>query len=82
MAGELQRKSGLARPASAGEGHQARRPQQPSQFDELPVPTHEAGQLDGKIVGASVEGPRGRKIGGETGDLQLEKVLRKGKIRR
>ena len=56
----LQRQAGLARPAGAGQGHQAVGAQQRRHLRQLPLPAHEAGQLQGQVVGQRVQGAQGR----------------------
>ena len=72
----LEGQAGLARPPGAGEGQQAVGAQQGRHLPQLPLPPHEAGDLQGQVVGERVQGAQGREVAGEPRGGQLEHPLR------
>ena len=76
----LQGQAGLARPSGAGQRHQPVGPQEPAHVRQLPLPAHEAGQLQGQVVGQGVQRAQGGEVAGEPRGGELEHPLGPGQV--
>ena len=72
---DLDRQSGLSGPAGPGQGDQAGAGEQHRELLELPLASHEAGELGQQIVAARLHGAKRREVVGEVRVVELEEML-------